>query len=238
MAATRLDIRTKARVRADQDAARFPTDAQYNLFIDEACKDVFADLVMSGWPPDFSTTTIVYNGSSTGQAVGGGVDVFSIVGVWVDIGGTRFELKRLNEGDRARLSSGNTGGSYPEYYDYRVGTSGPVIYFFPRKAATVSVDFIPDHTGLASDGAIWRGPSRSDELLVLAAARKGVLKEGSARAQDAAQLKGEYDELHDKIRQQAGWADMRNPAMIRDNTGRRGRYNDFDFDAVGPNGDF
>lgn len=238
MAATRLDIRTRARVRADQDASRFPTDAQYNLFIDEACKDVFGDLVTSGWPPDFSTTTIAYNGSSTGQAVGGGADVLSIVGVWIDIGGQRMELKRINEGDRARLTSTAQGGSYPEYYDYRVGTSGPVVYLFPRKAATVYVDFIPDHTGLAADATVWRGPIRSDELVVLASARKGVLKEGEARSADAKRLKEEYDELLQKVKTLASWADMRNPAMIRDESGRRTRYNAFDYDAVGPNGDF
>lgn len=236
--ADRLAIRTRARTRADQDAARFPTDPQYNLFIDEACKDVFADLVMSGWPPDFSTTTIVYNGSSTGQAVGGGADVFSIIGVWIDIGGSRVELKRINEGDRARLSSGSTGGSYPEYYDYRVGTSGPVIYLFPRKAGTILVDYIPDHPGLVADATVWRGPARSDELVVLAAARKGVLKEGAERRGDAQTLREEYDELLLKVKALASWADMRNPAMIRDETGRRTQFNAFDYDAVGPNGDF
>lgn len=238
MAATRLDIRTRARVRADQDAARFPTDTQYNLFIDEACKDVHADLIMSGWPPDFTTSTIAYNGSATGQAVGaGGPDVFAITGVWIDIGGTRAELKRLNEGDRARLTSSSTGGSYPEYYDYRVGASGPVIYFFPRVAATVYVDYIQDHSGLGADATVYRGPTRADELIVLAAARKGVLKEGQARNADAAILKDEYNELLLKVKALASWADMRNPAMIRDETGRRTQFNAFDYDAVGP-GDF
>lgn len=233
MAATRLEIRTRARTRADQDSAKFPTDAQYNLFIDEACKDVFGDLVMSGWPPDFSTTTIAYNGSSTGQAIGGGVDVLSITGVWIEIGGQRMELKRLNEGDRARLTSSQQGGSYPEFYDFRVGSSGPVVYLFPRKAATVYVDFIPDHTGLSADGSFWRGPVRSDELVVLAAARKGVLKEGPERRGDAQTLKDEYDELLLKVKSMASWADMRNPAMIRMES-PMSRANAFDYDAVGP----
>lgn len=231
--ATRADIRTRARVRADQDAARFPTDAQYNLFIDEACRDVFADLVMSGWPPDFSTTTIAYSGASTGQAVGGGVEVFGITGVWMDMGGSRYELKRLNEGDRAALTSPTQTGSYPEYYDYRVGANGPVIYLFPRKAATVYVDFIPDHPGLASDVTVWRGPARSDELVVLASARKGVLKEGQDRRGDASTLADEYAELLAKVKAQASWADMRNPAMVRMETGRS-MANAFDYDAVGP----
>lgn len=238
MPATRSDIRTRARVRADQnDTTKFPTDTHYNLYIDEACKDVYADLLQSGWPVDFSTTTIAYNGSSTGQAVGGGADVLSIVGVWTLVGGQRMELKRLNEGDRAVLTSSTSTGAYPEFYDYRIGTSGPVIYLYPRVAATVFVDFIPDHTGLANDAAVWRGPIRSDELVVLSAARKGVLKEGPARHTEAALLKDDYDELLAKVKSLASWADMRNPAMIRDESGRRTRFNLFDYDAVGPGRD-
>lgn len=240
MAATRLDIRTRARTRADQDAAKFPTDAQYNLYIDEACKDVFGDLVTSGWPPDFSTTTIVYNGSSSGQAIGGGADVFSVIGVWAQLGSQLVELKRLNEGMRASLTSPGAVGSYPaNYYDLRVGSAGPVVYFFPRVAGTYLVDYIQDHTGLANDAAIWRGPVRSDELVVLSAARKGVLKEGQDRMADAKRLKEEYDELLDKVKSLASWFDQRNPAMIRDVSGRRDRFSMFDYDAVGPvSGDF
>lgn len=236
--ADRSNIRTRARLRADQDASRFPTDAQYNLYIDEACKDVFADLVTSGWPPDFSTTTITYNGSATGQAIGGGADVFAVTGVWAVIGGQNYELKRLNEGDRAALTGTAAASSYPaEYYDLRVGSSGPVVYFYPRVAGTYLVDYIPDHTGLASDVTVWRGPNRSDELVVLAAARKGVLKEGTARAHDAAILKAEYAELLDKIKGTASWFDMRNPARIRDTSGRIDRFHLFDYN-VNPPGDY
>lgn len=233
MAATRSDIRTLARLRADHDAGKFPTDAQYNLYIDEACKDVFGDLLLSGWPADFSTTTIVYTGSASGQAVGGGVDVLGITGVWVDFGGQRLEVKRLNEGRRAALTSSTATGAYPTDYDFRVGASGPVIYLFPRVAATVYVDFIPEHTGLATDGAVWRGPVRSDDLVVLATARKAVLKEGQARVADAARLKEEYQEVLAKVQALASWADMRNPAMIRDESGGRNRFQDFDYPAVG-----
>lgn len=236
MAATRLDIRTRARVRADQDAGKFPTDAQYNLFIDEACKDVFGDLVTSGWPIDFSTTTIVYNGSASGQAVGGGADVLGITGVWADVAGERLELKRINEGHRASLTSLSSTGAYPAFYDFRVGASGPVIYLFPRVAGTVYVDYIPDHTGLSADGSFWRGPVRSDELVVLAAARKGVLKEGAARRAEAQTLREEYMELLEKVKAMASWADMRNPAMIRDASNSPNRFNAFDYNAIGPSG--
>jgi len=236
--ADRSAIRTRARTRADQDSAKFPTDAQYNLFIDEACRDVYGDLITSGWPPDFSTTTISYNGSSTGQAIGGGAEVFSVLGVWSTVGGQTYELKRLNEGHRAALLSQGAVGSFPaECYDLRVGTSGPVIYFFPRVAGTYLVDYVPDHPGLASDSTVWYGPARSDELVVLSAARKGVLKEGQARHAAAKVLADEYAELLDKVKRMASWFDQRNPAMIRDVSGRRSPLTAFDYSAVGP-GDY
>lgn len=237
MAATRAQIRERARLRADHDRGKFPTDDQYNLYIDEACKDVFADLVMSGWPADFTSQTISYNGASTGQLVAAGADVFGVHGVYTDVGGQRVPLRRLNEGQRALLTSGTASASYPEYYDLRVGTSGLLLYLFPRVAGTVYVDYIPDHTGLSSDAASWRGPARSDELVVLSTARKAVLKEGQPRAFDASRLKEEYEVMLDKVKLLGSWLDLRNAAEIRIE-GTRNRFDLFDYDAAGPGFEF
>lgn len=212
--ATRADLRTRARLRADQDAGQFPTDTQYNLYLDEAAREVFGDLIAAGWPPDFSTTSITANGSAS-YVVGGSDAVFAIRGVYNIVGNQRYELKRLNEGDRASLRSQGAQGP-ARYYDPRVSlTLGPVVELFPRPTSgTYEVDYVVDHPGFASDVAVWRGPNRSDELLVLCAARKGVLKEG--RLQDAQTLLGEYQYLFEKVQRTASWFDMRNAPTIRD----------------------
>ena len=56
--ATRTEIRTRARIRADQDQSSFPTDAQYDYLIDEAGRDVWMDLIQGGWPVKPSSTTL------------------------------------------------------------------------------------------------------------------------------------------------------------------------------------
>jgi hypothetical protein len=63
--ATRATLRTRARTRADQDNSKFPTDAQYNLFLDEAAKDVWYDLVQAGWPIDPEDWVIDLDGSES-----------------------------------------------------------------------------------------------------------------------------------------------------------------------------
>ncbi len=65
MGATRLQLRTRARVRADQDASTFPTDAQYDLLIDEAAKDVFYDLIQAGWPAETEDLSVTLTGAGS-----------------------------------------------------------------------------------------------------------------------------------------------------------------------------
>lgn len=233
---TLAQLRTSARTRANQDDSDFPTTAQYNQYIGEAALDVFGDLVTSGYPVDFDTTTITANGAST-YPVAGVVPlerVFGVVGVYSLVGGVQSELKRVNEGNRAALRSSGTTGSPAEYYDLRQSfTGGTRIELLPKPTSgTYLVDWIPDFEGLVLDADTWAGPARSDELIVIAAARKAVLKEG--RIQDASVLKNEYDELLDKVKRMGSWLDMRNPAQVRDVGPTRAARSSFDYAVVGP----
>lgn len=229
--ATRLDLRTRARLRADQDSSTFPTDTQYNLFLDEGAREVFGQLIGAGWPADFSTTSITANGAAS-YPIGGSDTVFAVRGVFTTVGEQRYELRRLNEGARATLLSQNASAP-AEYYDIRISaTLGPVIELLPRPVSgTYLVDYIADHPGFAADGTIWRGPNRSDELIVLSAARKGVLKEG--RVQDASVLGQEYMALLDLVTRQGSWFDMRNPPTIRESVDPMSKFHMFDFRVSG-----
>jgi hypothetical protein len=235
MALSRLNIRDRARARANQNGTDFPTDAQYNVFIDDAARDVYGDLVSGGWTPDFTTTTITATGADS-YAIGSGVDLFGVIGVFADYaGGERVELHRLNEGDRAALRSMSAGGGPSEYYEVRTGTSGPVVYLYPKPTSgTYYVDHIPDFVNFAADGTIWRGPPRSGDLIVLRAARYGMLKEGGARLQEVAALDDEYGKQLAAVLRWAANFDMRNAPSIRDVTGRRTRQHAFDYPVFGP----
>lgn len=237
MAATLLQLRDRARTRANHDDADLPTDAQYTMYINEARKDVFADLITAGYPADFSTTTITANGSATYPVAGvtPTAPVFGVVGVYAQMSGERTELRRMNPGDRATLLSNMARGQMPsQFYEVRASfTAGVVVEILPvPTAGTYYVEWIPDLEDVSADGDLWLGPNRSDELVVINAARKAVLKE--SRTQDASVLKQEYEELLDKVKRMASWLDMRNPAQIRKTTAIGESLTSFDYNVRGP----
>ena len=217
--ATRSDIRTRARIRADQDNSTFPTDTQYNYLIDEGGKEVWYELIQAGWPISFSTTTGVAKNSfmplsQTPFSVVG--TIAFIRGVYWYSGGQYYELRRLNEGNRADLLS-SLGSTNPTYYDVRIDpTYGIGIEVLPTAFAgqTIKVDYILEWPGFSGDSTVWPGPARSDELVVLSSAMKGCRKEGND--QGAAQLQQEYQYVLQCVQNMASWANMRHSALIRD----------------------
>lgn len=230
--AARLELRTRARTRADQTNSTFSTDASYNFWIDEACKEVWGDLLQAGWPLDYVTATITATGAAT-YAVGAGVNIFGIVGVFYTQGLDTYELKRVNQGNIASLRSQQAQSNRAGFYELRVSaTSGLVIELYPRPTSgTYTVNYSPDHPGLPSDVSIWYGPNRSDELVCLKVAAKALHQEGMD--QDSIVLETEYTQLLAKVQNQATWLDMRNPAMIRD-VRSQPSLSAFDFPVAGP----
>lgn len=212
--ATRSDLRSLARIRADQDSSTFPTDAQYNTLLDFAGKAVWFDLIRAGWPANFTTVTKTATGSNPITLGVSGTIAF-IRGVFrVDGGGVYTELRRLNEGDRASLMS--TTGTDASHYDVRHDpTNGPVLELLPLPTSgSYVVQYVLEFAGFANDSATWPGPARSDEMVALKAAAMGCRKEGND--QGAAQLDQEYQYLLECVQGMASWFDMRNPPVIRD----------------------
>jgi hypothetical protein len=212
--ATRLELQGRAKIRADQDGADFPTTTQYNGFLDEAAKETFADLVMAGWPIDYSTSTITTNGITRVYPFGGADTVFSATMVYTLFGNQFTELRRVNPGHVAALRSTGATGGFSRFYEVRTAATGAVVEFFPRVSGTYFVDYIADFPGFSGDSAVWLGPPRSDELIVLKAAAKGVRKE--SRVSDADRLDVEYEKLLLKVKELASWFDQRNAAEMRD----------------------
>jgi hypothetical protein len=240
---TRADIRTLAEIHADQDTSGFPTTAQKNILIDAAGKRVWYDLFKAGWPMDFSTTTLTATSATTVALSAGSpavtVSVAAIHGVYYLTAGQRIPVRRINEGNRAQLTSSNTSNGFASAYDVRVNaTGGYVIELLPvAPGSQYSVDYIPEFPGFSSDATVWPGPGRSDELVALRAAMGGIRKEGEARLRALAELKLEYTETLQEVTDMASWINLREPAKIRDVISSRVR-DSFDFLAAGPNGDF
>lgn len=210
--ATRADLRTRARIRADQDNSTFPTDTQYDYLIDEAAKEVWYDLARAGWPLRPSVATITPTGSAwTALGVSGAA---FIQGVYrIDGPNSYVELPRIQEGDRAALLGDSSGRGAA--YGVNVSSTGFHIEVLPLSTGySYLVYYVPEFPGFANDGDTWYGPARSDELIVLKAAMKGCRKEGND--QGARFLEGEYQYLQQCVQDMASWTNMRHSATIRD----------------------
>lgn len=225
MSATRLEIRDRARIRADQDASTFPTDAQYNYLINEALQDVWWDLLGAGFPLPQTEATV----SATSPTVAASGPVGTVQHVFYVSGGTYTELKRLPEDRRAEMMS-TTAGT-PAFYELGTSLSGhefTVPVFPTATGGNLLVRYIKIPTSLAGDATVYYGPPRSDELIVLRTAMKAMRKEGND--QGANQVAQEYAELQEKVVRMASWFDQRNGTTIRDVNPMMNRRDAFDYD--------
>ena len=231
----RADIRLRARILADQvgigGPATKPDDTSYNYWIDEACKEVWGDLVQAGWPVDYTTATITANGNST-YTVGPGTGIFSVQGVFFQLGTDFYEVRRVNQADIAQLRSQTAQSNRAEFYEVRYNSiNGVIVELYPRPTGgTYTIYYVNEHPGLINDAALWLGPARSDELVITRVAMKGLLNE--SMDQDAAVMEGRYTSLLAKVQNQV-WQDGRNSAKIRDVIGRP-VVDAFDYPVLGP----
>jgi hypothetical protein len=209
--ATRSDIRSYARIRADQDSSTFPTDAQYNTLLDFAGRAVWQELVRAGWAVPLTTVDFTATGATSYTPLSA-IPVL-VHGVYRVEGAQLTELKRLNEGDRAKLTY--TGDA--EYYTLTIdaAASGLAVSLFPQPTSgTYRVQYGAAFNAFSADGTAWPGPPGSDELVGLRAAAMAMRKEGND--QGAAQLDREYAVTLESVQTMASWLNMRHPTLIRD----------------------
>jgi hypothetical protein len=236
MAIDRANIVQRAGIRADQDASGFPTTAQRNLVVDECAKTVWYDLIAAGWPTAFTTTTVTASGATDYQ-LNSGNPIHSVQAVFYKVGNDLQELRRVSPEDLAALRSASSAGSPSSQYEVYVDmATGPRIRFYPTASSgSYLVDHIPEWPGFSGDTDVWRGPARSDELIVLMSAAKFLRKEGSeagARALDT-----EYASLWDRVLSQASHFYRKDPPRIRD-VQTQVQRSPFDFFVAGPYRDY
>lgn len=234
MPGTRQELRDRARVRADQDASTFPTDAQYNILLDEAIRDVWYDLLAAGLPWRFRANPTTYSAQnglltlvpSSGNGLDGS-EIAGVGGVYFLDGGSYRELRRLPEDRRASLK-GQRGS--PEFYEIQHSVLSMLIYLhpYPPDGGTYIVDVWEAPPTMSADNSAWKGPARTDELIVLRTAMKACRKEGNDQAANF--LAQEYAELWPKVLSQVQFFN-RNAATIRDVGPLRPARDPFDFDV-------
>lgn len=227
MAYTRTVLRDGARALADQNDADFPTDTQYNAWLDLAKRRVWFDLLTSGWPVNYTTQTISATGAAGIQHALSGT-VASVQAVYRTDTGSRIPVPRVDEQSRQTSASSGLETSYELRVD---PTTGTVVRFFPPVAGTFEVEYITEPSAFSGDSDTWNGPARSDELIMLRAAALGCRKEG--RRGDAQDLLADYAEVLQAVKDTASWVDQRNAPKIRDVMGSERRFDEFDYPIGG-----
>lgn len=206
---TRAEIRSLARIKADQTNSNFPTDVEYNLLIDEAGRSVWRKLIKAGWSPSRGTTAITANGAPTYNVAANTHIVVSVMRVE---GTTRTRLPLVKPEEwETYLSMGNGPALV---YEVLGGVTGQLaITFYPRPTSgSYEVWFQETFPGFANDAATFTGPQGSADLIAIAAAIQGKKKEGM----EAGDLRDEFAEKYAEVCEDAGLLNSQNPATVRD----------------------
>jgi hypothetical protein len=225
--AIRSAMRTNARARADQDSSTFPTDVQYNMYLDKSAAHVWRKLVAAGWKPDRTTVTVTANGS-TAYTVG--TDVGIVLSIQRVDGQTRIDVPRVKPEDLAGFLTQGTGVGLR--YDLIGGGNTTLqVEFYPKPSSgSYEVKYIKKFPGFTSDSDTWFGPDGSDELVEIGAAIRGLKKEGGW-PEEVAALEAEFKDLYAEICQHASWLDSTQPQTIRDATQNQ-PYDAYDWQAT------
>lgn len=209
---SRSQLRTRARLRANQDGATKPSDDSYNIWLNECLQKVWYDLLGAGWVPEYQQATFVATGVTNQLA--GGDSIATVLGVFWQCGGAYIELPRIQEGQRASLMSQGS-GTPAGYRVFASATDGLAVEILPPSVGqTFVVNYIPEQLDMSTDLDAWRGPARADELIVLCTAAKAMRYEGND--QGAAQVDKEYYDLLPTVLAFASMLDGRNAPTIRD----------------------
>lgn len=221
---TRANIRSLARIRADQTNSTFPSDTEYNTLINVAARQVHNKLLRAGWAPHRDVNTITLNGAATYTLP---TNLDTIVDVQYVAGtGDRRPLKPVKPEDRANYLAMGTGE--PQVYEQYLGTrAAGRIVFFPRPSSgTVEVTFTETFSEMTLDADEWYGPNGSADLIALGAAILALDKEGV----DTSKLEREYDKLLGELCDQAHWRDQQGVHTVRDARGS-GAVDPFDWNV-------
>lgn len=231
MSFTRLQLKNRAKARADQVELDSTWDTYYNDWLDEGARQAWLDLIQAGMPVDYTTEAITATGAVS-YAFAAGLDIVGVHGVYYKQGADFFQLRRVNQGKYAQLRSASVVSGFAEMYEVRRSATGHVLELLPHPSGgAYSIDYVPNHPGFPNDASLWVGPPSSEQLIVLSVAAKGLHKEGSIA--DSQDLEREYMVLLEKVASQASFFDLRNPQQIRDVTSQDTRFA-FDYQVAGP----
>lgn len=241
--ATRLSIRTDARIMADQENSTYPTDTAYNSIIDRAARRVWQRMITAGWMPDQSTFVMDASLSATGTFTF--TEAVSTVNlVYPTTSATSIiplgqPLRRLKPEERLDLLQFGTGGGViAEAYELTQGVASGAgalatnlstlrinLFPVPRSGFYLAL-YTRAFPGFTNDADVWTGPEGSDELIILMSAIYAAQKE-SDPGNIIPGLREQLKERYGEVTEAAGFMDAMGQQRIRDTNTRNYRPGDY-----------
>lgn len=218
---TLLELRTRARQRADMEATGFIQDSELNTYINASYAELY-DLLVSKYGSDyFVAPAHTFSTTANTETYALPTDFYKLLGVDCKINSSNWQTLRRFEFSERNLPQ--TWDIYStEFLRYRVFGSNLLFSPIPTSALQMRAWYIPLPETLVLDADSFSGVNGYEEYVVIDAAIKMLTKEES----DTSSLMFEKQAMKKRIEDMADSRDVGSPATISDTNGIIG-YNYF-----------
>lgn len=212
MSTTLLELRTKARERADMVNSQFVTDSELTGYVNSSIAELY-DLLTSAFGSDYNLSSYSFVTVASTQDYALPADFYKLKGVDSQISGDLwFSIRPFNFNERNRNQDivwGLIGGPSIRYR--MVGNN---IRFSPMPTGPFNMRlwYVPVAAKLAADGDTFNDINQFSEYVVVDAAIKMMQKEES----DVSVLMQQKMELRKRIEVMAADRDIGQPETVSD----------------------
>jgi hypothetical protein len=212
MSQSRLQLRERARQRADQERSTFVSDAELNIYLQQSWYELY-DILVSRFEDYYSQTLTTTVGAGSSE-ITLPADLYKLRGVDYQLDGTTFATLRqfnfLERNKRARNFDRLIAGRRNIVYRMM----GNKLLLLPEQdaAGTYRLWYIPRCPTLSSDSSVVDNVLDFDEYIVVDAAIKMMVKEES----DPAALLLEKQALKARIESMAAGRNAGEPMTVQD----------------------
>lgn len=209
---TLLNLRTRARDRANQENSLFVSDSVYNSYINYAISDL-RDIITSKVGEDYFATASSYVMTAGQETANLPNDFYKLL--WVEIlgdDGNYYQIKRFEIAERPV----NAFNLYAPWTEVKYRLRADNLWLQPVNSVTgrnIRLWYVPLATTLSSDSDILNGYNGWDEYVILQAARKALVKE----EQDVSDIDRELLVFNQRLEAMAPNRDQAQPMRIYDN---------------------
>jgi len=208
---TLLELRTRARQRADMVNSGFVSDSELNVYINASYAELY-DLLVSKHGEDYFVDSFNITTTNNVETYSLPSDFYKLLGVdlQLDTSSNWVSLKRFEFAERNIPQIWDI--KFVDFIRYRVFGSSLKLSPVPQSHQNIRVWYIPLPSKLVKDNDTFDGIDGWEEYVVIDVAIKMLTKEES----DTSQLLGEKMAMKLRIEQMAEARDEGQPARVQD----------------------